>query len=92
MSTGEASGLSESLLDLIAILRASLEEEWFGFVSDEIDEILEQPMGPRGRLLALREVVHKLGPATPILANSTCDELDRVAQAIEIDLVTVFDG
>ena len=92
MRTGKVSGLSMSLLELIAILQASLEEEWFGFVSDEIDEILDQPMGPRGRLLALREVVHKLGLATPVLANSTCDEIDGVAQAIKIDLANVFDG
>jgi len=59
------SGLPKDLLDLIEILQASLEEEWFGFVSDEIDDILEQPIGPRGRLFALRDVVRKLGVATP---------------------------
>ena len=86
------SGLPKDLLDLIEILQASLEEEWFGFVSDEIDDILEQPIGPRGRLFALRDVVRKLGVATPILANSTGDEIDRVEAAIEVHLRTVFDA
>jgi hypothetical protein len=36
--------------------------------------------------------VRKLGPATPILANSTCVEIDRVEAAIEIHLRTVFDA
>ena len=47
MRTGEVSGLSTSLLVLSEILQASLEEEWFRFVANEIDEILEQPIGPR---------------------------------------------
>ena len=86
------SALPKDLLDLIEILQASLEEEWFGFVLDEIDDILDQPIGPRGRLFALRDVVHKLGVATQILADSTCDEIDRVEAAIEIHLRTVFDA
>jgi hypothetical protein len=86
------SGLPRDLLDLIETLQASLEEEWFGFVSDEIDQILEQPSGPRVQLLALRTAVRKLGPATPILANSTCDDIDQVEEAIEVHLRTVFDA
>lgn len=86
------SGLPKELLDLLEALRASLEEEWFWFASDEIDQILEQPIGPRPQLVALRDVVRKLGPATPILADSTCDEIDRVGEAIERHLRTVFDA
>lgn len=86
------SGLPKDLLDLIEALQSTLEEEWFGFVSDEIDYVLERPVGPRARLLALRTVMRKLGPATPILANSTCDEIDRVEEAIEMHLRSVFDA
>jgi hypothetical protein len=86
------SDLPRDLLDLIEILHASLEAEWFGFVSDEIDQILEQPIGAHARLLALRTVVRKLGPATPILANSTCDDIDQVEKAIEVYLRSVFDA
>ena len=69
MGTGEASGLSTRLLDLFDILQASLQEERLSFVSDEIDEILGQPIGPRRRLLALCEVVRERSPATPILGT-----------------------
>ena len=86
------SALPKDLLDLIETLQASLEKEWFGFVSDEINDILEQPIGPRGRLFALRDVVRKLGVATQILTNSTRDEIDRVEAAIETHLRTVFEA
>jgi hypothetical protein len=84
--------LPRDLLNLIEALQSSLKEEWFGFVSDEIDEIVEQPSGHHARLLALRAVVRNLSPATPLLADSTCDELDRVKEAIEVYLRTVFDA
>jgi hypothetical protein len=86
------SALPTDLLDLIETLQASLDEEWFGFVSDDIDEILEQSSGHRAQLLALRAIVYKLGPATPMLANSTCADIDRVEEAIEMYLRTVFDA
>ena len=84
--------LPEDLLELLEVLKGSLQEEYFGFVSDEIDHVIEQPIGPRSRLLALQTIVRKLGPATPVLANSTCDELERVDEAIEMHLRTVFDA
>ena len=84
--------LPEDLLKLIEVLKHSLEEEYFGFVSDEIDHVIEQPIGPRSRLLALQTIVRKLGPATPMLADSTCDEIDRVDESIEMHLHTVFDA
>jgi hypothetical protein len=34
----------------------------------------------------------KLGTATPVLANSTCDQIDQVKAAIEIHLRTTFDA
>jgi hypothetical protein len=86
------SGLPKDLLDLLEVLQDSLEEEWFGFVSDEIDYVIEQPIGERAQLLALRTIVRNLGPATPILADSTCDEIDRVDEAIEMHLRTIFDA
>ena len=84
--------LPDDLLELLEVLNDSLEEEWFAFVSDEIEDVIEQPTGPRSRLLALQTIVRKFGPATPILANSTCDEINRVHEAIEMHLCTFFDA
>ena len=84
--------LPEDLLDLLDKLQYSLIEEYFGFVSDDIDDILERTNSARAKLLALRDVTRKLGPATPILANSTCDEIDCVEEMIEAYLKTVFDA
>jgi len=84
--------MPKDLLKLVEILQASLDAEYFGFVSDEIDQIIEDSSGQRARLLALRTVVRKLGLATPILANSTCDDIDRLDAAIEVQLRTVFDA
>ena len=90
-STG-LSCLPQDLLDLIDALQFTLIQEYFGFVSDMIDDILEETGSARARLLALRDVMRKLGPATPILANSTCDEIDRVEEMIEAYLKIVFDA
>jgi hypothetical protein len=57
-----------------------------------IDDILEETGSARSKLLALRDVMRKLGPATPMLANSTCDEIDRVKEMIEAYLKIVFDA
>jgi hypothetical protein len=84
--------LPPDLLDLIDTLQLLLIQEYFGFVSDMIDDILEQTGSLRAQLLALRDVMRKLGPATPILANSTCDEIDRVEEMIEAYLKVVFDA
>jgi hypothetical protein len=84
--------LSQNLLNLIDTLQDSLVEEYFGFVSHDIDEVLEQSTGCRVQLMALCDIIHKLGLATPILANSTCDEIDRVEEAIEMYLQVVFDA
>ena len=86
------SNLPRDLLDLIDTLQFSLIREYFGFVSDQIDDIIEQEGGARTKLLALREVMPKLGPATPILANSTCDEIDPVEDVIGHYLTTAFDA
>lgn len=86
------SSLPRNLLDLIEALEVSLDEEFFTFVSDEIDELLEQPIGRRAQLAALRDIMCKLAPATPVLANSTCDQIDQVIAAIEIHLRTTFDA
>jgi hypothetical protein len=86
------SSLPKNLLDLIEALEVSLDGEFFTFVSDEIDELLEQPIGRRAQLAALRDIMCKLGTATPILANSTCDQIDQVKAAIEIHLRTTFDA
>ena len=83
--------LPQNLLALLDVLQDSLVEEWFAFVSHEIDAVIDQSTG-RARLLALRDIIRKLGPATPILANSTCDEIVRVEQAIEGVLRDVFDA
>ena len=84
--------LPPDLLDLIDTLQLSLIQEYFGFVSDMIDDILEESGSARAQLLALRDVMRKLGPATPMLANSTCDEIDRVEEMIEAYLKIVFDA
>jgi len=84
--------LPQDLLDLLDKLQDSLIEEYFGFVSDEIDEILEQTGSARTMLLALRDVMRQLGPITPILADSTCDEIDLVTELIEAQLKSVFDA
>ena len=84
--------LSQNLLNLIDTLQDSLVEEYFGFVSHDIDEVLEWSTGCGAQLIALRDIMHKLSPATPILANSTCDEIDRVEEAIEMYLQVVFDA
>ena len=84
--------LPHDLLELLEVLKDSLDIEWFGFVSDEIDDVIEEPVGPRSRLLSLQTIVRKLGPATPILANSICDEIDRVHEAIEMHLRNLFDA
>ena len=44
----------DDLLQLLEVLKYSLEEAWFGFVSDEIEHVIEESIGPRSRLLALR--------------------------------------
>ena len=80
------------MLDLVDKLQDSLVEEYFGFVSHDIDEILEQTTGCRAQLIGLRAIMRKLGPATPILANSTCEEIDRVGEAIEMCLKVAFDA
>ena len=51
-------------------------------MSDEIDTVLEQTGSARAKLLALRDVMRQLRPATPILADSTCDEIDHVTEVI----------
>ena len=84
--------LPPDLLDLIDTLQLSLIQEYFGFVSDMIDDILDETRSLRAKLLALRDVMRKLGPATPMLANSTVDEIDRVEAMIETYLETVFDA
>jgi hypothetical protein len=83
--------LPQDLLDLIDTLQDSLVEEYFGFVSHDIDD-LGLPTGCRAQLIALRDIMHKLGPATQILANSTCDEIDRLEEAIEMYLQVVIDA
>ena len=86
-------GLPKDLLKLVETLQDSLDEEYFGFVSNYIDEVLDEQRGSRRtQLLALRKIVRKLGPATPMLANSTCADIDRVVDAIEGYLRTVFDA
>ena len=84
--------LPQDLLDLIDMLQDSLVEEYFGFVSHDIDEVLDRSTGCREQLIALRDIMRKLGPAIPILANSTCDEIDRVEEAIEGYLQVIFDA
>lgn len=84
--------LPPDLLDLIDTLQLSLIQEYFGFVSDMIDDILEESGSARAKLLALRDVMRKLGPATPMLANCTCEEIDRVEEMIEAYLKGVFDA
>ena len=84
--------LPQDLLDLLDKLQYSLIQEYFGFVSDMVDDILEQTGSLRAKLLVLRDVMRKLGPATPILANSTCDEIDRVEEMIDAYLKIVFDA
>jgi hypothetical protein len=83
VSMGGASCLPQDLLDLIDALQFTLIQEYFGFVSDIIDDILEETGSARTKLLALRDVMRKLGPATSMLANSTCDEIDWVEEMIE---------
>jgi hypothetical protein len=51
------SNLHGDLLDLLDKLQYSLIEEYFGFVSDEIDDILDQTGSPGAKLLALRDVM-----------------------------------
>ena len=92
MSSIGVSCLSQDLLDLIAALQFTLIQEYFGFVSDIIDDILEETGSARAKLLALRDVMRKLGPATPMLANSTCDEIDRVEEMIDNYLESIFDA
>ena len=84
--------LPQDLLDLVEKLQYSLIQEYFGFVSDEIDDVLKQGTSPRAQLLALRDIVRKLGVAAPILANSTCADIDRVEEAIAVYLQTTFDA
>lgn len=84
--------LPQDLLDLIDALQFTLIQEYFGFVSDMIDDILEESGSARAKLLALRGVMRKLGPETPMLANCTCEEIDRVEEMIQLYLQTVFDA
>jgi hypothetical protein len=86
------SNLHGDLLDLLDKLQYSLIEEYFGFVSDEIDDILDQTGSPRAKLLAPRDVMRQLGLATPILADSTRDEIDHVTEVIEAQLKDVIDA
>jgi hypothetical protein len=50
----DVSMVPDDLLQLLEVLKYSLEEAWFGFVSDEIEHVIEESIGPRSRLLALR--------------------------------------
>jgi hypothetical protein len=51
----DVSMLPEDLLKLIEVLKHSLEEEYFGFVSDEIDHVIEQPIGATLSLTCLAD-------------------------------------